>query len=450
MQNEKEKRKEEALKLLMQKAIDVHLTYGQIADKTGFSKRQIIRWAEQLKEKDMSSILTHGNTGRKPVTTASDQEISYMENFKKTYPVITIAQFRDFYREDVLFSGDPQKRDDVQRFGLKDRSKSWFRQLYMHEGWKSPAEKPVRSDGSREAHPIRAPRDHRGELVQIDGTPYDWFGDGRTYCLHLAVDDAGTEVLAGWFMPTECTRGYAHMTNLIFDKWGIPLAFYSDKDSVFRSVKNGAPSQFARMIMKLDIKMIFANSSQAKGRVERYNGTAQNRLPNDIIRWNHNHPDQPIKDYDTLNDWFNAYYIRYLNAKFSFPVKDPHDAFKELPPDYDPSKIFRGEFSRTVNNNSFSLGNVLYSAFNENGELLKLNQKSKVNVYIDALTGEVYMERYGKHYTCMKIGERKRDPVYVAETEKDIQRYLSELEDSNYKLVRNGKELSKGDKIKKS
>ena len=53
MQNEKEKRKEEALKLLTQKATDVHLTYGQIADKTGFSKRQIIRWAEQLKEKDM-------------------------------------------------------------------------------------------------------------------------------------------------------------------------------------------------------------------------------------------------------------------------------------------------------------------------------------------------------------------------------------------------------------
>lgn len=83
MQIEKEKRKEEALKLLTQKVTDVHLTYVKIADKTGFSKRQIIRWSKQLKGKDMSSILTHGNTGRKPVTTASDQEISYMENFKK-------------------------------------------------------------------------------------------------------------------------------------------------------------------------------------------------------------------------------------------------------------------------------------------------------------------------------------------------------------------------------
>ena len=58
MQFEKEKRKEEALKLLTQKATDVHLTYGQIADKTGFSKRQIIRWAEQLKEMNKSGELT--------------------------------------------------------------------------------------------------------------------------------------------------------------------------------------------------------------------------------------------------------------------------------------------------------------------------------------------------------------------------------------------------------
>lgn len=53
MQIEKEKRKEEALKLLTQKVTDVHLTYVKIADKTGFSKRQIIRWSKQLKEKDM-------------------------------------------------------------------------------------------------------------------------------------------------------------------------------------------------------------------------------------------------------------------------------------------------------------------------------------------------------------------------------------------------------------
>lgn len=195
MKNSVKKELENALNLLIQKQTDGHITYSQIEEKTGYSKRQLIRLADVLKEKDMQSILTHGNTGRKPVTTASDQEVSYLEQLKTTYPSITIAQFRDIYREDIL--QNPYKQDDVQRYGLKDRSKSWFRNLFVAEHWKSPAEKPVRMDGTRVTHQIRNPRDHRGELEQIDGTSYDWFGDGRAYVLHLAVDDADSSVLAG-------------------------------------------------------------------------------------------------------------------------------------------------------------------------------------------------------------------------------------------------------------
>ena len=62
--------------------------------------------ATELKEKDMSSILTHGNTGRKPVTTASDQEVSYLREMKKSYPAITITQFRDIFIEDVIEGED--------------------------------------------------------------------------------------------------------------------------------------------------------------------------------------------------------------------------------------------------------------------------------------------------------------------------------------------------------
>ena len=86
------------------------------------------------------------------------------------------------------------------------------------------------------------------------------------------------------------------MMKLVLENYGIPEALYSDKFSVFRSVKAGTPTQFARMMDKLGVTMIFANSSQAKGRVERYNGTAQMRLPNDLIRWKIPH------NYDFLND----------------------------------------------------------------------------------------------------------------------------------------------------
>jgi hypothetical protein len=421
MKNDKDK--SGALKLLIQKQSDPHITYQEITEKTGYSKRQLIRLAGELNEKDMQSILVHGNTGKKPVTTASDQEVSYLEEFKKAYPSITIAQFRDIYREDVIWGRDPERKGDAAKYGLKDRSKSWFRDLFVREGWKSPSAKPIRTDGSHVSHPIRRPRDRRGELIQIDGTPYDWFNDGRAYALHLAVDDAGTEVLAGWFMPTECTRGYARMMRLILEKYGVPMATYSDKDSVFRSVKSGKPSQFADMFARLDIKMIFANSPQAKGRVERYNGTAQGRLPNDIIRFHIPH------NYNTLNRWFNEKYIRYLNAKFSFPVLDPVDAFRPLPTDFDYSAVFYAEYPRTMRNNMFSMGNSLYEAFDADGVMLEIYQKTPITVKIDAFTEEMYINRYGKHYKCEKVGERRRDPIYEADSQKDVQRILSVLED---------------------
>ena len=139
------------------------------------------------------------------------------------------------------------------------------------------------------------------------------------------------------------------MMKLVLENYGIPEALYSDKFSVFRSVKAGTPTQFARMMDKLGVTMIFANSSQAKGRVERYNGTAQMRLPNDLIRWKIPH------NYDFLKDWFNRKYRLYLNMKFSYPVKDPNDLFRPIPADFNSSKIFRAEYRRQIRNNVFSM-----------------------------------------------------------------------------------------------
>jgi len=415
----KEKDKVKALKLLEQRDSNPKITCQWIADQCGYSRKQIERLSAERKIKDTSAILTHGNTGRKPVTTASDQEIRYLEDLKKTYPSITIAQFRDIYLEDVITNKD--KEADVVRYGLKNRSKTWFRDLFVREGWTSPVEKPGRTDGTRVTHSTRAPRDHMGELVQIDGTPYDWFNDGRAYALHLAVDDASTEVLAGYFMAEECARGYARMMKLVLENYGIPEALYSDKFSFFRSVKAGTPTQFASMMNKLGITMIFANSAQAKGRVERYNGTAQMRLPNDLIRWKVPH------NYDYLNDWFNRKYRLYLNAKFSYPVKDPHELFTPVPFDFNYSEVFRAEYQRQIRNDVFSMGNCLYTPVTSNGEIVHLSQKQNITVYIDAITDEIYIERYGKHYTCMKVGERKRDNYYTVSNEKELQKVLNEM-----------------------
>lgn len=413
-----EESRQRALILLKQKEVDAKITYKTIEDETGYSKRQLIRLAKEVKKRDIASIVIHGNKDHSPATKASDQEIGYIREFKKPYPSITITQFRDIYLEDVIFNKD--KVDDVLCYGLVPRSISWFRNLFIAEGWRSPAIRHTRKDDKHVTHPIREPREHEGELIQIDGTPFDWFGDGRRYVLHLIIDDATTKVLAGWFSPTECAQSYAKAFNLMIKNHGLPLSAYSDKDSAFRSVKSGELSQFGIALKRLNIEMIFANSPQAKGRVERYNGTCQMRLPNDLIRFKVSH------DYDKLNIWFNEKYIPYLNRKFSFAPKHPVAVYRAFNDDL--SKYLRYEYQRIIRHECFSLFMDLYSPFDDDGVLLAIRDKTKITVYIDMISDEVYIERYGKHYTCHKIGQRyKKRDLHKVDDQRQLDNLLDDL-----------------------
>lgn len=415
--------KKRALQLLIKKETDLSITYAMITRLTGYSKRQLIRMSKDIKEKDMDSMLIHGNTGKKPVTTASDQEVRYLCEFKKPYPVITIAQFRDIFLEDVIQNN--LKQDDVVQYGLKPRSLSWFRQLFIKQGWKSPAQKPIRRSGDHKTHPIRTPLPRRGMMVQIDGTEYDWFQNGTRYTLHLCVDDATTEVLAGWFMPTECVRGYSHMMLLVLQEYGVPERVYSDKHSIFRSVKSGELSQFGLMLDKLHIKMIFANSPEAKGRVERYNQTEQMRLVNDITRFK-------IHNVDQLNEWFNRFYRKYLNKKFAFLPRDPNDAFVRLQADYDLSMVFRIHQTRVMKRGAFKFETVYYSPYDDQGNMVDILDGTTVNFYIDTITEAKYIEYYGNRYIVKPIsdryGSRKIDEIH---NQKELQQLLNEHRNNN-------------------
>ena len=117
----------------------------------------------------------------------------------------------------------------------------------------------------------------------IDGTPHDWFQNGRKSSLHIAIDDATGELLCGWLMPTECLKGYVHMFEILVTKYGIPENFYSDKHTILISPKDGNLTNFGHMCEDLEINIIAANTPQAKGKVEKWNNTIQNRLINDIL-----------------------------------------------------------------------------------------------------------------------------------------------------------------------
>lgn len=134
---------------------------------------------------------------------------------------------------------------------------------------------------------FRQPRLRRecyGELIQIDGSDHRWFEDRGDRCTLLVfIDDATGKLMQLLFVRSESAFTYFEALELYLKTHGRPVAFYSDKHSVFRVAKKEAVNgqgmtQFGRALSELSIEILCANSSQAKGRVERVNRTLQDRM----------------------------------------------------------------------------------------------------------------------------------------------------------------------------
>jgi len=115
---------------------------------------------------------------------------------------------------------------------------------------------------------MRERRSRLGELIQIDGSPHDWFeGRSEACTLLVFIDDATGNLMQLRFTPTETTLGYMHVLHDHIAAHGVPAALYSDKHSIFRiNAKEADPeaeTQFSRAARELGIECIHANSPQA-------------------------------------------------------------------------------------------------------------------------------------------------------------------------------------------
>lgn len=189
-----------------------------------------------------------------------------------------------------------------------------------------------------------------GELVQFDGSYHDWFEDGTEACLLAAIDDAtsGVEALV------ENNEG----VSAVFRFWwsyllrqGRPVAIYLDKFSTYKvnhksAVDNAEiKTQFGRAMADLDIRVICANSPEAKGRIERLFGTLQDRLVKELRL-------AGIKDRDRANEFLAETYLPEHNGRFSVAPRSVGDAHRPLTEELRgrlPS-IFSVQSDRRVNN----------------------------------------------------------------------------------------------------
>jgi transposase len=178
-------------------------------------------------------------------------------------------------------------------------------------------------------HQMRERRACFGELVQIDGSEHAWFEERGPRCtLIVFIDDASGRLGELLFVPVETFFAYSEASRHYFERFGKPLAFYTDKHGIFR-VNQPAPlglgkgeTQFERAMQELDIQILCASTPQAKGRIERANQTLQDRLVKELRL-------RGISSIQAANEYMSEYREDY-NRRFAVMPRSNHDAHRPL------------------------------------------------------------------------------------------------------------------------
>jgi transposase len=248
---------------VVRQALDHHLGQREASERLGISVRQFKRLVRSWREAGDAGLVSRqrGRASHNQLVAGQRSRISGL--LKGRYP-----DFGPTLAAEKLLEVD----------GIKVSRES-IRQLQIELGLWKPKTRRV-----RRVFQLRERRPRFGELIQIDGSPHDWFEGRAPRCtLIVFIDDATSRLTALRFAPVESARAYLETLRDHVLEHGCPLAFYSDRHGIFRVNAKDAQSgdgktEFGRVAARLDIVPIHALTPQAKGRVERANQTLQDRL----------------------------------------------------------------------------------------------------------------------------------------------------------------------------
>jgi len=205
-------------------------------------------------------------------------------------------------------------------------------------------------EGRRNRGKHRSRRERRacfGELAQADGSPHDWLeGRGPEMTLLVLIDDATSKVVAR-FYPAETTLGYMDVLGQYIRKHGRMLVVYADRHSIFYAERKDGQerglTQVGRALAELGIKLIPAGSPQAKGRVERFHGTAQDRLVKELRL-------AGARTIEEANEVLDRVFLPWFNRNRTVKAASPNNAHRDLDPSVDLRAVLSVQDIRTVAN----------------------------------------------------------------------------------------------------
>ena len=285
--------------------INRQTTQLEAATRLGLGCRQVKRLVRRVREDGATGVVSRHRNKRPNNSIAEAVRSEALRLIGELY-----ADFSPTFAHQKL------TEEHALRFSVET-----LRQWMIEAGiWRTHARRTAR------IHQHRQRRARVGELVQIDGSPHDWFEGRAPYCtLIVFIDDATSRLMALRFAPAETTYAYMETLRGYLAQHARPVAFYSDKHSIFRVNQpdcDGELTQFTRALKTLEIEPIHANTPQAKGRVERANQTLQDRLVKELR----------LRGISTLEEanCFLPQFIKDHNRRFARPPRDPENAHRPV------------------------------------------------------------------------------------------------------------------------
>ena len=309
-----------------------HLTQRQAGAQLNLSARWVRKLVARLRKEGDGGIL-HRLWGR-----ASKRRIP--EAVRRKAVKLVEREYRDF--------GPTLAAEYLAERHRLRVSKERLRQWLIEAGvWKRKRRRV------EEVHVWRARRACCGELVQWDSSDHDWLeGRGPKLSLVAMIDDASSRGL-GRFVEHDTTQENLRLLGTYLERWGRPCEFYTDKDSMFTvnqpirpaedEAWEAALTQIGRALQELGIGWIPAHSPQAKGRIERFFGTAQDRLVKGMRK-------AGVRTLAAANAYLEQKYLPLWNRRFTVEPANATDAHRPLRGEHDLAAILSHVEERVVAN----------------------------------------------------------------------------------------------------
>ena len=338
----KEKNKYETIKEL----VDHGGNKERVALKLGISKRQVNRLIIKYKEKGKSGFV-HGNRNRKPISTL-DKSISkdIILLYRNKYQDWNFSHFQEFLEknENIRVSYKVIYKTLTKEGILSPKARKKTRKEFIKQQLLKEKKITLTMNDEQiytivnhemnleDSHPRGEKPKYFGELIEQDGSIHQWFGNTKT-CLHLAIDKATSTIVGAWFDNQETLNGYYHVFYQILVNYGIPYKFKTDNKTVFnyislnkdkRTSDKDVLTQYGYACKQLGVNIETTSVSQAKGLIERTNGTFQGRLVNELKL-------NGIATIEEANEYLINVFVPYFNSKFAMNYKKFPSVFEKAP-----------------------------------------------------------------------------------------------------------------------